>query len=142
MPSTPSRLIFAHPPSFFHHHLRPLHHKLPATTLKNPRASPSPLLRDVGSLNNASAPSEARLQPQPPLPFPKGCGRLGLAQGKKGGTTNAKGDPGGGRHGGYVAKTGYDKRRSPFFSHHLLPQPTPNGTKRRQRPPPTSSPPR
>jgi hypothetical protein len=37
--------------------------------------SPSPLLRDVCSLKTL-APSEARSQPPPPLPFPKGCGWL------------------------------------------------------------------
>jgi len=44
--------------------------------------SPSPLLRDVGSKNNASAPSEARTPLQPPLPFPKGCGPA-QAEGKR-----------------------------------------------------------
>jgi len=34
-------------------------------------------LRDVGSFNTTLAPSEVRLQPQPPLPFPKGCGHEG-----------------------------------------------------------------
>jgi len=76
-PSTPSQLTFAHPRSFFHHHFHPPHLKLPRTTPEHPPASPSPQLRDVGSFNTASAPSEARLQPQLPLLFPKGCGREG-----------------------------------------------------------------
>jgi hypothetical protein len=46
----------------------------------DPVTSPSPLLRDVGSVNIAPAPSQARLLLLPPLPFPKGCGRLGLTQ--------------------------------------------------------------
>jgi hypothetical protein len=46
----------------------------------DPVTSPSPLLRDVGSVNIAPAPSQARMLLQPPLPFPKGCGQLGLAQ--------------------------------------------------------------
>jgi hypothetical protein len=45
--------------------------------------SPSPLLRDVGSVNVAPAPSQASLLLQLPLPFPKGCGQLGLAQWKR-----------------------------------------------------------
>jgi hypothetical protein len=86
-PSTPSRLIF--PSSLiFHHHLGPPHHKSPATTPNNPTVSPSPLLRDVGSLTNATAPSEARMQPQPPLPFSKGCGRLRCARGRNRGRRN------------------------------------------------------
>jgi hypothetical protein len=65
--STASRLMFAHPPSF----LRPpqLRHRIsPPTTPNNPDASPSPLLRDVGSTNATSASSQVRTQPRPPLP--------------------------------------------------------------------------
>jgi len=66
-----------------------LHHHLSTTTLSpstilashaNSSTSPSPLLRDVGSTTNATAPSQARMQPHPPLPFPKGCGRFNLAR--------------------------------------------------------------
>ena len=54
--------------------------------------SPSPLLRDVGSTTNVSAPSQARMQPQPPLPFPKGCGRLSLTRRRiRGGRKTRKG---------------------------------------------------
>ena len=47
--------------------------------------SPSPLLRDVGSTNNTSAPSEVRIQLQLPLPFLKGCGLFIVTQGRNGG---------------------------------------------------------
>jgi len=87
--------------------------------------SPSPLLRDMGSSNIAPAPSEARMQLLPPLPFPKGCGWLGLARGRNGGVRGAKGDIGGGRPSGYVVKTGYNVCLSPFFSHHFFSQPQP-----------------
>jgi hypothetical protein len=89
-PSTPSRLTFARLPSFFHHHLRPPHHKSPPTTPKNPPASPSPLFRDVGSLNNVSAPSEARCSLSRPSPFERDVGAKeeetrGQEKGKGGG---------------------------------------------------------
>ena len=51
-PSTPSRLIFDHSLSSFHHHLGPPHHKSPATTPNNPTTSPSPFQRDVGGLDS------------------------------------------------------------------------------------------
>jgi len=72
--------------SFVHHHLSstppppPLASSSPPTSPGDPITSPSPLLRDVGSLNIAPAPSQARMLPQPPLPFLKGCGRLSLAR--------------------------------------------------------------
>ena len=79
--STASRLIFAHsllppqPPS------SPLPLPLPPPASRvNPETNPSPLLRDVGSFNTPSAPSQARLQPNLPLPFPKGCGRVSFAR--------------------------------------------------------------
>ena len=52
----------------------------PPTSSGDPVTSPSPLLRDVGSVNIITAPSQARVLPQPPLPFPKGCGRLKLTR--------------------------------------------------------------
>ena len=55
---------------------------LPSTPLRSPDhpvVSPSPLLRDVGSTSIATAPSQARMQSQQPLPFLKGCGRHSLA---------------------------------------------------------------
>jgi hypothetical protein len=89
-PSTPSRLTFARLPSFFHHHLHPSHHKSLPTTPKNPPASPSPMFRDVGSLNNVSAPSEARCSLSCPSPFERDVGakeeeRRGQEKGKGGG---------------------------------------------------------
>ena len=121
-PSTPSRLIFDHSLSSFHHHLGPPHHKSPATTPNNPTASPSPLLRDVGSPTNATAPSEARMQPQPPLPFPKGCGRLRFARRRKCGRRKARGDSGSGRPRWCVTKTSDDFGRC-SFSFISLPNP-------------------
>ena len=90
LPSTTSQLTFACLPSFFHHHLCPPHHKSPPTTPKNPSASPSPLFRDVGSLNNVSAPSEARCSLSRPSPFERDVGvkeeeRRGQEKGKGGG---------------------------------------------------------
>jgi len=77
--STASRLIFAHsllppppPPS--------PSPSTPPTSHVNTATIPSPLMRDVGSFNTPSAPSQARLQPNLPLPFPKGCGRVSLAR--------------------------------------------------------------
>ena len=76
--STASRLIFV-----LLHHLStppsPSPSSSSTTHVKSP-TSPSPLLKDVGSTSTASAPSEARMQPQSPLPFPKGCGRLSLSR--------------------------------------------------------------
>ena len=79
--STTSRLIFAHsllppPPPLA---LAP---STPLTSHINTATSPSPPLRDVGSIKIVSAPSQARLQPQPPLLFSKGCGPVSLAQRK------------------------------------------------------------
>jgi hypothetical protein len=65
--------MFVHPLSSYHHHHHPHHLQPRAIDLP---ASPSPPLRDVGSINAVTAPSQARKLPQPPLPFPKGCGRL------------------------------------------------------------------
>jgi hypothetical protein len=76
VPSTTSRLICAHSLSSFHHHLRPPYHISPPTTPNHLATSPTPLLRDVGSANDIPTTSQAKTQPQPPLPFPKGCGRL------------------------------------------------------------------
>ena len=82
--STRSRLMFAH--SFFSPLPPPpsLLPSRPPTSPINPETSPSPLLRDVGSFKTASTPSEARSQVQLPLPFPKGCERLGLDDGGTG----------------------------------------------------------
>jgi hypothetical protein len=93
-PSIPSRLIFTHSLSSFHHHLRPPHHNSPTTTPNNLAASPSPPLRDVGPTSHPTAPSQARMQSQPPLPFSKGCGRLIIARRRSGGWKNMRGNPG------------------------------------------------
>jgi hypothetical protein len=77
LPSMPSRLSFTHPPSFFHQYLCPPYQKSLAAIPRYPPVSPSPPLRDVGSLDTTSALSEARLQFQPSLPFSKGCGHKG-----------------------------------------------------------------
>ena len=69
--STASRLIFVRPPS------TTILALAPASLSCHPSDEPFPLLRDVGIINTASAPSEARKE-QPPLPFPKGCGRVVL----------------------------------------------------------------
>jgi len=78
LPSTPSRLNFTHLPlSFAHHHLStttPALALLPPTSPLDLAASPSPLLRDVGSTSTSTAPSQARMQPQPPLPFSRDVG--------------------------------------------------------------------
>ena len=73
---------------------------VPPTSPDHPVASPSPLLRDVGSTSIAAAPSQARMQAQPPLPFPKGCGRFSFARrgiwgGRKTRGTHEVGGPGG-----------------------------------------------
>jgi len=99
-PSIASWLIFDYSLSSFHHHLGPPHHKSPATTPNNPTVSPSLLLRDVGSPTNATAPSEARMQPQPPLPFQRDVGSLdslnaGTGEGERRGGTQEVGGPGG-----------------------------------------------
>jgi len=57
-----------------HHHIRPRHRISPSTAPKYTDTSPSPLLRDVGSSNNTSTPSEVRTQARLPFPFPEGCG--------------------------------------------------------------------
>ena len=52
----------------------------PPTSSVDPAASPSPPLRDVGFKNAATVPSQARMNPHPPLSFPKGCGRPNLTR--------------------------------------------------------------
>ena len=78
LPSTSSWLNFTLLPlSFAHHHLSTTTPALalsPPTPLVDLATSPSPLLRDVGLTSTSIAPSQARMQPQPPLPFSKGCG--------------------------------------------------------------------
>jgi len=74
--STPSRLRFIHPPPIPLPPPSPSPLASSSTTRYNPAVSPSPLLRDVGSNQNASAQSEAH-QPQSPLPFQ---GRLIVAR--------------------------------------------------------------
>jgi hypothetical protein len=93
-PSTPSRLMFTHSLSSFHHHLRPPHHTSPPISPNNPATSPSPLVRDVGSIKTAAAPSQARTKPPPPLPFPKGCGRFTVARWRNRGLRSTREDPG------------------------------------------------
>jgi len=85
--STPSRFNFTllrPPPPLLHLSSTPppppLASSSPPTSPGDPVTSPSPLLRDVGSVNIAPAPSQARMLPQPPLPFLKGCGQLSLAR--------------------------------------------------------------
>jgi len=63
----------------------------PPTSSVDPAASPSPQLRDVGFKNAATVPSQARMNPQPPLPFPKGCGQLMLARWRNQGARRARG---------------------------------------------------
>jgi hypothetical protein len=78
-PSTASRLMFVHFPPSHHHHLHHRHLSSPSTTLRNSARCPSPLWRDVGTNSNLSTHLRSEDAP-PPLPFPKGCGRLILAQ--------------------------------------------------------------
>jgi len=60
--------------SFIHHHFFTTNLALDAANLAyHPGDEPLPSMRDVGFVNTASAPSQARMSP---LPFPKGCGRL------------------------------------------------------------------
>jgi len=123
LPSTTSWLIFDYSLSSFHHHLGPPHHKSPVTTPNNLTVSPSLLLRDVGSPTNATAPSEARMQPQPPLPFPKGCGRLIFAWCRNWGGRKTRGGP---RKWEAQVVRHQNKRRlqSLFIFSHLSLQPT------------------
>ena len=117
--------MLAHFLFFFYHHHHPCHPHLPATSLNHLAMSPSSLLSDVGLSNITPAPSEARMQPLLPLPFLKGCGQLGLAQGRNEQVRGAKGDLGGGRPGRYIIKMGYNVCCSLFFSHHFFSQPQP-----------------
>ena len=87
---------------------------VPPTSPDHPVASPSPLLRDVGSTSIAAAPSQARMQVQPPLPFPKGCGRFSFApRGIRGGRKTSEGDPWSGRPQWWVTK--YEPRHLSWF---------------------------
>jgi len=71
--------MFTHSLSFLYYHNHHRHHILLPTTPNDADTSLSPHLRDVGSSNTTSASSEARMKPQPPLPFPKECGLLLVA---------------------------------------------------------------
>jgi hypothetical protein len=86
---------------------------VPPTSPEHPAASPSPLLRDVGSTSIATAPSQARMQLYLPLPFPKGCGWPNLTRWRiwRG---RIKGGPRSGKPIWCVTKMGYDKCRSLF----------------------------
>jgi len=53
-PSTASRLFFLHPLSFLYHYLCPRHPNRPSTTRYKLAMGPSPLLRDVGLITNAT----------------------------------------------------------------------------------------
>jgi hypothetical protein len=91
--STPSRLSFVHSPPIPpppHSSLPPIP---PSTTLNRPSMSPSPLLRDVGSNSNATTHLRSEDDPHPPLPFPKGCGRLILARRRNLGRWKHEGGP-------------------------------------------------
>ena len=112
--STASRLMFAHPLSFHNHHPPPRHPNSPPNDTRHPARSPSPLLRDVGPIDNTSASFEARTKPQPPLLFPTGCGRLLVARRRNWGVINVRGDPGSGRPNRYVMKTKYDESCTSF----------------------------
>ena len=92
----------------------------PPTSSVDPAASPSPPLRDVGFKNAATVPSQARMNPHPPLPFPKGCGQLMLARWRNQGARRARGTHQVGGPGGVSRNTNHDKRRgscSFSFSH-------------------------
>ena len=86
----------------------------PPTSPGDPVTSPSPLLRDVGSVNIVTAPSQARMLPQPPLPFPEGCGRLTIARRRNRGRRKMREDPESGRPRWYITKTNHDFGRSSF----------------------------
>ena len=75
-PSTPSRLIFDHSLSSFHHHLGPPHHKSPVTTPNNPTASPSPLLRMWARPPMPLLPQKRGCSPSCPSPFQRDVGGL------------------------------------------------------------------
>jgi len=99
----------------------PCHHNSPETTRNHSATSPSPLLRDVGStIDTPGCAKRTTDAPAPPLSKGMWAGTYLLDQGI--GEGKNKGDPRNGRPVQCVAKTGYDKCRSPFFSHHFLPQ--------------------
>jgi hypothetical protein len=89
--STPSRLIFVHPRSSYHHQFRAPRLDSHSTTPNRPATSPSPLSRDVGSNSSTSVHSGTRTRLHPPLPFPQGCGRLKLARRRNWGVETRRG---------------------------------------------------
>ena len=113
----------------------PIHHPM---TCSHPVKSPSPLLRDVGPIDNTSASSEVRMKPQLSLLFSTGCEQLLVAWRRNGGLRNMRGDPGSGRPNGYIMKTKCDDSCtsfSPIPISHFPPLTILNPT---QKPPPTS----
>ena len=92
--------MLVHLRSFLHHHLLALASPTrPQPSATPPGHEPLPSIEGCGLINNALVPSEARTQPQPPLPFSKGCGRLIVARRRNGGWWNTKGaQEVGGRH--------------------------------------------
>ena len=122
-PSTPSRLNFT---SFIHHHLSTTTSALALSTQSSnldSAASLSPPLRDVGSIHIASVPSQARMLSQPPLPFPKGCGRHSLARRRIRGGRKTRGTHEVGCPNGELRNMSHDICRG-SFSRSPLPNPS------------------
>jgi hypothetical protein len=138
--STASRLIFAHsllPPPL----LPPLRPPFARNNTSPLGHEPLPSIEGCGLIRYRRCSLRSEDAAKSPLPFPKGCGRLGLAQGKKGGRQTRKGT----REVGGTAGTSQKRATTNVVARFSLitfspnPQPTPSGTTRRQRPPPTSS---
>ena len=98
------------PPLLHHYHPHPLQPR-PSKSLK----SPSPLLRDVGSTSTSSAPSEAKMQAQLPLPFLKECGWFSLTQRRIRGGRKTKGTHEVGSPSGEFWNTSHDTCHGSFL---------------------------
>ena len=86
----------------------------PATTRDRPDMSPSPLMRDVGSIiNTPGCTEDTAATPAPPLSKGMWAGLYSLDRGNWG-WVNTRGDPWSGRPVQCVTKTGYDVCRSSF----------------------------
>jgi len=117
--STASRLMFVHPLPFLHHHVRPHHRNSLPTTWDYAARSPSPPVRDVGSINNAPQQGQGEengSQLHPPVPATVGSGRLINTRWRSWGGRNAKGGPRSGKPSWYVSKTNHDFGRGLFSS--------------------------
>ena len=100
--------MLVRPLSFLHHHHSPSPSPFAPNDTQRRGCEPLPSHEGCGPYSKTLTHLRSEVAPQPPLPFPKGCGRFIVVRRRIGGGRNIRGDPGSGRPMRCVSKTNHD----------------------------------